>query len=87
MHLVDGGAHPQGERRHRGHRHHNDDDGVPCGFQENGVLEQPDVVVQEHKMGAGIDVVEIGVSKAGNNAHGHGRQNKSNEEKQCGEQE
>lgn len=84
VHLVDGGAHPQGESSDRGDGHHHDDHRIDGGLPEDGVVEKADVVIEENEIGTGVGVGEAGVGKAGDHAHGHGREDESNEEKRAG---
>ncbi len=82
VHLVNGGAHPQGKGGDRGNGHHHNDHRIDGRLPEDGVIEKADVVIEENEIGTGVGVGKAGVGKAGDHAHGHGREDESNEEKQ-----
>lgn len=84
MHLVDGGAHPQGECGNAGHRHHHHEHRVQKAAVEDGVLEQLDVVGQA---GEALDAAQSVVGKAVIHTDEHGDDHEGHKEDQAGQQE
>ena len=84
MHLVDGGAHPQGECGDAGHRHHHHEHRVQKAAVEDGVLEQLDVVGQA---GEALDAAQSVVGKAVIHTDEHGDDHEGHKEDQAGQQE
>ena len=84
MHLVDGGAHPQGEGGDTGHRDDHDEHGVQEALVEHRVLEELDVVVQA---GKALDAAQAVFRKAVEYADEHGNDNEADKEDQAGQEE
>ena len=85
LHLIDGGADPQGKCGNGGHRYHHDDDGIQEPFPEDGVLSHFGIVGKADKLGGGA--VQAHFLEAEHHAHDHRDHHKADEKDQAGQQE